>query len=92
MKHELNDYRGLLERFLARQLPVDQFQQMFLTAFKNENRKLDESEYLLLDELFGDVDSFTLNPALLAEQPDFYVDEETLRARVGQVAAHMFTV
>ena len=89
MKEEIRDYRDLLERFLARELAVEQFQAMYLAIFKNESRRLDEPEFLLLDELFGDVDSFTADPELLAEQPDFYIDEQTLRAKVRHVAANM---
>ena len=79
----------MLERFLARELSVDQFQAKFLAIFKNETCRLDEPEFLLLDELFGDVDSFTADPELLAERPDFYIDEQTLRAKVQHVVTNM---
>jgi hypothetical protein len=84
----LVDYERLLEQFLSGAMPVEEFQATYLDRFKNEGQ-LDESLFELLDELFGDVDSFTTDPQLLAENPGFYLDEAGLRQKVRQAAARL---
>lgn len=79
----LADYVQLIERFLNGEVLVDEFQKAYLDRFKNEGQ-LDEPLFELLDELFGDVDSFTTDPQLLAENPSFYLDEAGLRRRILQ--------
>jgi len=66
-------------------MPVEQFQSIYLERFKNEEQ-LNGATFELLDELFGDVDSFTADQRLLAENPDFYLDEVRLREKVRSVA------
>jgi hypothetical protein len=78
----------MLEQFLRGAMPTKDFQATYLSCFKNE-RELDEPLFALLDELFGDVDSFTTDPRLLAENPDFYLDEARLREKVRQTAARL---
>lgn len=85
MRNALVDYGSLLGQFLSGAIPVEEFQATYLERFKNEGR-LDGAMYELLDELFGDVDSFTVDQRLLAENPDFYLDEAGLREKVRSVA------
>lgn len=77
----LVDYKRLLEQFLANAMPVEEFQAAYLARFKNEG-ELGVPLFELLDDLFGDVDSFTADPQLLAENSSFYLDEERLREKV----------
>jgi YD repeat-containing protein len=84
----LVDYERLLEQFLGEAMPVEEFQVTYLDRFKNEGL-LDEPLFELLDELFGDVDSFTTDPQLLAENPSFYLDEAGLRQKVRQAAVRL---
>lgn len=79
------DYGSLLGQFLNGEIPVEEFQVTYLDCFKNEGQ-LDAPTFRLLDELFGDVDSFTTDQQLLAENPGFYVDEARLREKVRNVA------
>ena len=85
MSTPAQDYRLLLERYLSGELTVERFQSMYLDRFKTEQQRLDEPLFELLDGLFGDVDSFTKDPELLAENPNFYLDEERLREEVRRV-------
>jgi hypothetical protein len=82
---KLVDYERLFERFLGGAMSVEEFQAAYLYLFKNEGQ-LDEPLFELLDELFGDVDSLTTNQQLLAENPNFYLDEATLRQKVQKTA------
>ena len=88
MGNTLKEYDQLFEWFLTRQIPVEEFQAAFLHRFKNE-APLDQASFKLLDELFGDVDSFTMDPELLSEKPNLYLDEPALRRRVQEVGAHL---
>lgn len=69
-------------------MPVEEFQAIYLDRFKNEEQ-LDEPLFELLDEIFSDVDSFTNDQQLLAENPRFYLDEAGLRERVRVAMGRM---
>jgi Bacterial self-protective colicin-like immunity len=83
------DYGLLLDRFLSCAMSVEEFQMTYLDCFKNETRRLDEPLFELLDGLFGDADSFCMDPQLLAENPEFYLDEARLREKVQQAASRL---
>ncbi len=78
------DYRMLLNRFIDGSISPEDFQNEYLSRFKNEKRKLDQPLFELLDSLFGDVDAFTSDKELLAENPGFYLDEVALRKKITQ--------
>lgn len=80
------DYLALIDWFVDGAISVEEFQARYLELFKTETRLLTEGLFELLDGLFGDVDSFTKDPELLAARPDFYLDEPKLRER-ARVAA-----
>jgi len=78
------DYGDILTRFLEGTISAEEFQRAYLSQFKNEKRHLNEPLFELLDGLFGDVDAFTADPELLAENPRFYLDEAALREKTAQ--------
>ena len=82
-------YAALVGRFLARELTVEGFQRAFLQQFKQETRALDQASFELLDELFGDVDSYTEDQTLLDEAPEFYLDETKLRLKADAALRRM---
>ena len=53
-----------------------------LRLFKNEKKLLGNDLYEVLEGVFGDIDSFTTDPELIADKPDFYVTESGLREKV----------
>lgn len=75
-------YEVLIRRFLAREMDVDDFSLKFMTLFKNHGIR-PEGEFAVLDTLFGDVDSFTRDVAVLEADPDFYLTEAQLRDRAA---------
>jgi hypothetical protein len=83
------EYRLLFNRFLAGTIPVAEFQAMYLDRFKNEKRWLGDELYELLESVFGDVDSFSTDPELLTKNPDFYLDERTLREKIQSAATRL---
>lgn len=84
MSDVYTNYRLLLNRFLEGAISAEEFQHVYLTRFKSEEKILDEPLFELLDGLFGDVDAFTADQELLAENPEFYLDEEALRGKTAQ--------
>jgi hypothetical protein len=91
MAEYLAAYEKLLREFLNGTISVDVFSSAFLNRFKIE-AQLDETLFLLLDELFGDIDSFTGHERLLAENPGFYLDEAGLRERVQRTADRLLEI
>jgi hypothetical protein len=75
-------YEVLIRRFLAREVDMDDFSLQFMTLFKNHGIR-PEGEFAVLDTLFGDVDSFTRDVAVLEAEPDFYLTEAQLRDRAA---------
>ncbi|MBV7537190.1 hypothetical protein KW842_15590 [Duganella sp. sic0402] len=68
------DYLRLLQRFLQHQISPQEFQVAFFARFQNEPPNMDETLFLLLDELFGALDCYTEDIGLQAERPGFYLD------------------
>jgi hypothetical protein len=82
-------YSNLIESFLNRELSSQAFSDSFITLFKNETGPMEESIFLLLDELFGDADAFTSDAVLLAEDPAFYLNERDLESKVHNILHRM---
>jgi hypothetical protein len=78
-----NDYTRMMRSFIQGAMPTTEFVKGYLDKFKNETRQLSEDEFEILDELFGDIDAYTPDATLIAENPSFYVDEIQLRERVA---------
>lgn len=85
----LNNYVDLIKNFLNGNLSASQFSNVYVQRFKGEGGPMDEGLFLLLDELFGDAESFTSNPALRAENPGFYLDEPALQMKARDILARM---
>ncbi|MDC6171319.1 colicin immunity domain-containing protein [Paucibacter sp. XJ19-41] len=92
MNSFLVDYGLLLEQFLHGAISVEEFHTTYLDRFKNEAEQLNEPLFELLDELFGDVDSFTTDQQLLTDSPGFYLDEVRLREKVQLAAVRLSTL
>ena len=84
MNNVICEYRLLLKQYLTGEMNVDEFQATYLDRFKKEEREYPEPLYEILDELFGEVDSYTKDNQLLLEQPDFYLNEKELKEKVAQ--------
>jgi hypothetical protein len=67
MDRDVTQYVSLLKGFLGEEVSAEEFQARYIEMFKSESRELDPSLFMILDTLFGDVDSLVLNPELMAE-------------------------
>jgi hypothetical protein len=89
MMNIIGEYIKIIQDFLSNSISVEEFERQYLTKFKNETREMDDPSFQILDEIFGDVDSLTNDPALLSENQSFYIDEGELRKRLSQAIASL---
>jgi hypothetical protein len=87
----LNNYVDLIKNFLDGNLSASQFSDIYVQRFKVEGGPMDKGLFLLLDELFGDAESFTLNSDLRAENPGFYLDEPALQTKARDILERIRT-
>lgn len=85
----LDRYAELIKDFLEGNYSAAQFSDAFVQRFKSERGPMDERLFLLLDELFGDAESFTPNPALRQENAGFYLDEPGLQSKARDILERM---
>ncbi|WP_170304351.1 colicin immunity domain-containing protein [Duganella radicis] len=89
MRTAFDKFSYLIGLFLRQQLSAQEFSGTFINQFLDEKEPLPEPLFLLLDELFGDADSFTTDQGLLAENPGFYLDEKGLEAKTRDILRRM---
>lgn len=77
------EYTFMMQEFMQGSVSTTDFVTAYLNKFKSETRELDEGEFEILDELFGDIDAYTSDTKLIAENPNYYIDENQLRERVA---------
>jgi len=89
MSDVIDDYILLLNQFANGFISVEKFRKMYFYKFKNETGGMSDQLFQILEELFGDVDSFTTDPELLAGNSTYYLNESTLREKVGCTLRHL---
>jgi hypothetical protein len=93
MTSDTSKYLSLMSKFISNEMSTVDFQTSYLDLFKNESEQLDSASFEVLDALFGDIDSFVLDPELRAElesqNPGFYLDEPALRRRVADACREL---
>ena len=82
----VSTYIELIRAFLVNSLSASDFEQRYLTLFKNDLEPKPKHVFLLLDELFSDVDAFCEDPQLRDEND---IDEDELRVRCEAVLAKL---
>lgn len=83
------EYIDLVSKYLGGELSASEFQDLYISKFKKQMDFLDENLYCVLDELFGDVDSYTTDEHLLKKDPDFYLDEKGLKEKAEKALAQL---
>lgn len=74
------NYTNLIEEFLKKSISVSDFEKTYLEKFKQETGEMEEEEFLILDNLFAEVDAYTDDLKAVADEPEYYIDENQLRA------------
>ena len=82
MKNVVKDYVNLLEEFIAGGTTANAFRDKYIELFKGECRELDDLVYEVLEGIFGDCDAFSDDCSLILQNPEFYIDELTLKKKV----------
>src|SRR5678816_1274786 len=73
---ELSPYIDLMKSFLANKIDAHEFEDRYLSMFKEDTTDWTEEEYENLNYLFGEIDAFTPDPELRNEND---IDEDQLR-------------
>lgn len=72
-------YVVMVDRFLTGRMPVAEFETAYMRTFLNDATHWPEPIYLILNEIFLDVEAFYPDPIFRNE---FVIDESELRSRV----------
>lgn len=78
MEATVTKYIELIERFVSGAIDGRAFESVYLKMFKNESARLPDTAFMVLDQLFCDVDAFCADAALRTESD---LDEDALRSR-----------
>lgn len=78
--------RLTLDGFVDGSIGAQQFERDYLALFKGDQIRRSEREFLLLDQLFADVDAFVADPALRDEGD---LDAEQLLASARRTLAEL---
>lgn len=79
MKVVIEPYLGLIKEFVAGNLSVRYFQDLYFDVFKQERRELTEDVYEWLDNLFCELDAYTDDEDFARDNPKYCIDEKRLR-------------
>ncbi|QZX80760.1 colicin immunity domain-containing protein [Metapseudomonas otitidis] len=78
------EYKELIRRYLLGGISSSEFCDVYIHKFKGERRVIDEDLFLLLDELFGDVDMYTEDEDLYVRGGE-YLNGKDLRAKAEDI-------
>ena len=85
---ELDGYIELIRAFVEGRLPVAEFEQRYLRAFKDEPAGMEPRVFAVLNQLFTDVDAYT--PGLAEDEEDaFSLSEASLRRQAELALAEL---
>jgi hypothetical protein len=74
------EYQDLIRAFVNQTLAVQDFETLYLEAFKSQPEGMHPKLFAVLDQLFADVDAYS--PICLpGEETDFCISESSLRQR-----------
>ena len=89
MTYYKSEYLLMMNSFLQGIITTSDFVTAYLKKFKVETKEFDEKEFAILVELFGDIDAYTPDVELLAENPNFYLDSVQMRKSVERAMAKL---
>jgi hypothetical protein len=90
-------YRGLISRFINREISAGEFESFYLALFKHDKDQVPSPQFEVLDRLFADVDDYVADPDLrkrVAELNDGKLlrtlDDAELRARAREAYRKLY--
>lgn len=72
---DITSYIELIDRFLHRVIPAEDFQLSYLRMVKSEERILGQPAYPILQELFEDADAYVADANMRTEPEDLDDDQ-----------------
>ncbi|MBY3986904.1 hypothetical protein HQO84_14075 [Rhodococcus fascians] len=84
----LSHYRELIERFVKEKISADDFEGEYIRTFTNDESQVPGSEFIVLEQLFFDVDDYVSDPALRDSPED--LSGEQLRERAAATYSTLF--
>lgn len=85
-KEALEKYIVLISKFVFNLISASNFEAVYLEIFKKESHSFKPEIFQILDELFGDVDTFC-SDANLRDEDD--IDEDQLRANARSALSRL---
>jgi hypothetical protein len=82
------DYKGLIQAFLNGNLSIEEFEARYLAAFKNERGEMDKQLFLILEDLFEDLDAYSPIWTQEDESP-IRITEQRLRQEAFEALAQL---
>jgi hypothetical protein len=82
------DYKDLIQTFLDGNLPIGEFETRYLAAFKNEPGEMDKQLFLILEDLFEDLDAYSPIWTQEDESP-IRITEQRLRQEAVKALAQL---
>lgn len=84
----LSQYRELIAKFVQEKISADDFEEKYIRIFTNDKSQAPGSEFIVLEELFFDVDDYVSDP-VLRDSPDDLSGEQ-LRERAAATYSKLF--
>ena len=87
MKNELDKYLEIVQDFVNRELPVEEFERNYLKIVKNDQYLFPDYVHKIIGTLFSDVDQYCGNPNIANynnADPLADIDEIELRKRASK--------
>lgn len=79
------EYLELIGNFLRNEMGANEFSLTYLNKMKNDNRTFGDDLYELLEEMFGEANSYTDNQEIYDSNPDFYLTGDGLKIKAKEI-------
>jgi hypothetical protein len=83
------EYRDIIEAYLSEKMAIGDLVDVYLRKFKSDYRKIPDEEFYVLDEIFACLDCLTTDVDLIAEKPDFHLNENQLKDHLVKALARL---
>ncbi len=80
------EYLELIDYFIQNKLSANEFSLNYLNKMKSDNRSFGYDLYDLLEEMFGEANSYTDNREIYDGNPDFYLTEDELKIKAKEIS------
>lgn len=83
------EYLQLINSFLKSEITANDFSLKFIDKMKNDNRTFGDDLYDLLEEMFGEANSYTDKHEIYITNPDWYLTDIQLKNKATLIASKL---